>query len=411
LLIDFPALMAALGPFEKDPIVAVAVSGGADSMALALLAQSWGRVVALTVDHQLRPDSTQEAQKVAGWMAARGIPHHILTWDRPRSDQAEARAARYRLLGDWCRQHHVLHLLVAHHQEDQAETLLLRLGRGSGVDGLAAMAPLSFTDDVQILRPLLSVPSANLRSYLRGKDQDWVEDPSNRADRFDRVRWRKIMAAEELSAERLALTAAQMGRARQALEAEQAALAADAITLHDAGFAWLDAGKLRAAPEEIGLRTLAALIRCIGGQGFPPRLEGLSRLYEELDQRRTFGGCVLAPARQGVLVHREARGLAADVPLVSGRWVGWDGRFAFRVQEADGLRLGALDQEMESGEIPKILVPSLPAIKDKHGILAVPPLGYRRAGTLGPAADWGFRPVYPLAGAGFRLVKALARTM
>jgi tRNA(Ile)-lysidine synthase len=410
LLIQFDALMATLGPFEKDPRVAVAVSGGADSMALALLAHDWGNAVALTVDHRLRPESSAEAEQVGSWMAARGIEHHILTWENPKADQAQARAARYRLMGDWCRRHHILHLLVAHHREDQAETLMLRLGRGSGVDGLAAMAAVSFKDDLQILRPLLSVGRDDLRTFLREKRQDWVEDPSNRMDRFERVRWRKIMAANDVSTERLALTAAQMGRARQALEAAQAALAVDAIALHQAGFAWLDPDKLRAAPQEIGLRTLAALIRCIGGEEFPPRLDGLTRAYEGLDQRRTFGGCVLTPRKQGILVHREVRALAPAIPLAAGQWTRWDNRFALRVEQ-EGLTVGALGDGWDSQEIPKSVLPSLPAIADKHGILAVPPLGWLRAGGQFPAADWGFRPVYPLAGAGFRLVKAPARIM
>src|SRR5689334_21506590 len=144
---EFADLMAPLGPFEARSRLAVAVSGGRDSLALALLAAGWcrsvgGEVVGLTVDHRLRPGSGAEARQVGRWLAAAGIAHHILVRRdelAAGSRQAAARAARYALLGDWCRRQGVLHLLVAHQQEDQAETLLLRLGRGSGLEGLAAM--------------------------------------------------------------------------------------------------------------------------------------------------------------------------------------------------------------------------------------------------------------------------------
>ncbi|MBT6442573.1 MAG: tRNA lysidine(34) synthetase TilS, partial [Alphaproteobacteria bacterium] len=139
--------MTPLGPFEPAAHLAVGVSGGSDSLALLLLADRWvrqrgGSVMALTVDHRLRPQSAAEAGLVRSWLAARDIEHRVLTWREPHSVggvQAAARAARLRLLGDWCRRKGVLHLMLAHQLEDQAETLLERLSGGSGVDGLAGM--------------------------------------------------------------------------------------------------------------------------------------------------------------------------------------------------------------------------------------------------------------------------------
>ncbi len=139
--------MATLGPFEATPALAVAVSGGPDSLALAMLAKAWsdargGSLVALTVDHGLRPESTGEARQVGRWLKKRGIPQRILRWDGPKPGsalQAEARSARYALLTGWCRARGILHLLLGHQREDQAETVLMRLERGSGPDGLAAM--------------------------------------------------------------------------------------------------------------------------------------------------------------------------------------------------------------------------------------------------------------------------------
>lgn len=167
---EFAALMEPLGPFERPPRLAVAVSGGADSLALTLLADEWARsrggaVLALTVDHGLRPEAADEARMVGRWLAARGIAHAILHYrgERPVANiQARARALRYRLLLDRCRAEGVVHLLIAHHREDQSETVLLRLGRGSGVSGLAAMRPIMEMPEARILRPLLSIPRARL---------------------------------------------------------------------------------------------------------------------------------------------------------------------------------------------------------------------------------------------------------
>lgn len=422
--------MAALGPFERAPRLAVAVSGGSDSLALTLLAADWareqgGEVVALTVDHRLRSDSRAEAEQTGRWLAARGIAHHILSWQEAESGpglQAAAREARYRLLTGWCREHHVLHLLLGHQRDDQAETLMLRLARGSGVDGLAAMAPCVSHTDLQLLRPLLDFPREDLRDYLRCQGQDWAEDPSNQAERFDRVRWRNFLAEQRIPAERLALTARQLGRARQALEAECAALAAESVTIRGSGHAECDAAPLAAAPDEVALRLLAALARIIGGGDFPPRLDGLERMLDALRAgltgRRTFAGCVFAPQRGGgLLVYREAAKMAPPVDLEAGRETVWDNRFSIRLSGVGEGRWGALGAEAagdfravaEKLGLPRAVLPTLPALMDKRGILAVPPLGWISAETGLTIERWGYTPGFPLAGAGFRLVTSPAR--
>ncbi len=170
-------LMAPFEPFEPSPRIAVAVSGGADSMALALLLASWakarqGSIISIIIDHKLRPDSTVEARLVASRLGALGVENRVLTWRgaKPSSGrQAAARVARYELLCAWCRRHGVLHLSTGHHQDDQAETLLLRVGRSSGLDGLAGMPAVRELADLRLLRPLLSVPKARLEAMLRAR--------------------------------------------------------------------------------------------------------------------------------------------------------------------------------------------------------------------------------------------------
>jgi tRNA(Ile)-lysidine synthase len=409
---DFAALMARLGPFEPRPRIAVAVSGGADSLALALLAAEWavargGEAAALTVDHQLRPTSAAEAAQVAEWLGRHGIPHHILEWQgsKPASDlQAAARQARHGLLGRFCADAGILHLLLGHHREDQAETLLLRLGRGSGVDGLSAMAAVQPTPWGQLLRPLLDVSRDRLAATLKARGQDWVEDPSNRNPAFARVRLRALaplLAAEGLSPARLGATAGRMGRARSALEQAVAAAAVAGTFFHPAGFARLDLAHFRTLPEEVALRLLSRLLLSIGGGAYSPRLERLERLFQELCNgpvvARTLAGCRLAPEGGELLVCREPSRMQGRVALVPGAVVTWDGRFRVEVRAdaAAGLWLGplgvqgwrrvaALMKPARPLALPALVRPSLPTLYSEDGptlygedgISAVPHLGY-----------------------------------
>lgn len=185
----------------KDEVVAVGVSGGADSLALVLQAAEelavFGRkIVALTVDHGLRPTSRLEAEYVAGLMQKYGIEHHILTWTgkKPTTGIEEAaRQARYALIAEWCSQNNVRVLLTAHHAKDQAETFLMRLHRGSGLEGLCGIREYSVREGLVILRPLLAVNPENLRDYLRQRAIVWVEDESNRDTTFLRGKIRQYL--------------------------------------------------------------------------------------------------------------------------------------------------------------------------------------------------------------------------
>ncbi|HEV2550598.1 MAG TPA: tRNA lysidine(34) synthetase TilS [Stellaceae bacterium] len=424
---EFAELMQRFAPFEPSPHLAVAVSGGADSLALTLLADDWARanggtITALTVDHRLRAQSAAEAAQVGAWLARRGIAHRILTRPSEPSGtggiQAAARAARYALLEEWCRAKGVLHLLLAHHREDQAETLLLRLARGSGLAGLAAMAGVFERADCRLLRPLLGVPRARLVATLSAIAQPWIEDPSNHDRAYARVRLRKSAPAlteAGLTPARLAATAARLGKARVTLEAEVATLLAAAVEFHPAGFARLDQTRLTAAPAAVGRRGLAAVLGAVGGAPFAPRSGRLDRLYDELCQElkggRTLGGCRLLPHRGGLLVCREAAAMAPSVALAPGTIVYWDGRFRLYLaaEAPQGLFLGALGAAPVDAarRVPGAVRPSLAALSDKKTVVAVPALGYRRADVEGSwlsASSLSFRPTRPLTGASFTVV-------
>jgi tRNA(Ile)-lysidine synthase len=414
----FGRLLRPLLPRGADAI-AVAVSGGADSMALALLCRDWAakhkiHLQAYTVDHGLRPESAAEARQVARWLKKAGMDCRILTWRgaKPSANRQEAaREARYGLLRDACAKAGIAHLLLAHHREDQAETLLLRALRGSGVDGLSAMQPARMLErDFILLRPLLDVPKADLVATLRKRGQAWIEDPSNANPAFARVRVRRALddlaggdavARAELVAH-LALTARNLARARAALDAAARALLRTMARVEPGGIAWLDIAPLQSADDEIALRALGLLLKTVGGDPLPPRLERLERLLHGLRGKTptpaTLHRCMLRPEKNGtqILVCREARHLPEPIRLVPGSRLPWDGRFEIAVPKtARGLTLAPLGRhrpEDVSSAIPAAAWPTLPAIwrgpaGEGAKLLAVPALGW---GDLPPGLSVTF---------------------
>lgn len=428
---EFAAMMAGLGPFEPRPKLAVATSGGPDSLALALLVAAWGRrrgarLTALTVDHGLRTESAAEARRTSAWLAARKIDHRVLRWRgaKPATGlQAAARRARYRLMVDWCRRHGVGHLLLGHQMEDQAETLLMRLVHGSGLDGLAAMAPTSEIDGIRLLRPLLAVPKARLRSTLRAAGQEWIEDPSNLDPVFTRTRAGRALALiepGELLPGRLARVAERLGRARDALEAATTELLAAQAALDPGGMAVVTAAPLLAAPAEFGIRALSRLLSCVSGADTAPRLERLEQLYRHLGEDgpgrgRTLHGCRVTRRGDAILICREAGRALPPVAVGSGGPVTWDGRFVLRLRTRrgarlpDGLSLGALGAEgwhqliQAAPELrrtgpPAAAARSLPALWCRGMVAVVPHLDYADRAARGwlAALTIEFRPLRPL---------------
>ncbi len=433
--------MARLGGFESKPLLAVGVSGGADSLSLVLLAHDWatrrgGAVLALTVDHGLRPDAAEEAARVGRWLAARGIAHAVLRWEgeKPATGiQAAARMARHRLLAARCQDEGILHLALAHHRDDQAETVLLRFARGSGIDGLAGMAPIRSAGGVRVIRPLLDLPHGRLVATCRAFGQAWIEDPSNRNPVFARARLRAAadaLSAEGLDSERLADTARRAARARAALETATAGLLAEAAEVHPEGWIRLDPRPLAAASEELGLRALVRCVATVGGAPYPPKAEAAERLFAAVVQAafqgttkgKTLGGCCILPRRGHLVIAREPAGATERLNLVPGDSVWWDRRFTVRMgpDGGDPLTVARLGPEgwremrenmrdaMPPGTLPNLPEPvreSLPALWDGQGVKAVPSLGFLRSGST-LSAEVFFTPAAALAGPAFPVVSA-----
>ena len=301
------AVAASVAAAPPGPI-GVAVSGGGDSVALLLLLHRHGGrpLAAVTIDHGLRPESAGEAAAVAALCARLGVPHAVRRWDGAGAGnlQMRAREARRALIADWAREAGVGTVALGHTLDDQAETFLLRLARGSGVDGLAAMAPVAVFDGIVWLRPLLGARRAALRSWLAAEGVGWADDPGNDDPRFDRVRARAalpLLAPLGLGAERLAATAAAMARARAALEAATTELARSSLTAGAAGDVELAADALAGAPAELALRLLAGALCWVSGARYRPRLARLEAALAAVVAGRlghglTLHGCILSGA-------------------------------------------------------------------------------------------------------------------
>lgn len=419
----FADAMAAAGPFEPKPFLALAVSGGSDSMALALLAQRWaqrrkGRCVALIVDHGLRKEAAAEAKLVGRRLRALGIAHRILRWSAPKPAsgiQEAARTARYDLLTGWCRRHGALHLLTAHQSDDQAETVAMRLAHRSGETGLAAMPLVAVRDGVRLVRPLLALRRDALRGLLTARGIAWVDDPSNEDLRFERIRLRRTLTQD--AATRMLARAADAGERRRAQDDTIADLLARVRAMQD-GWLTMPLSLFAGAPRSVARAALERCLLCVSGDEHAPRGERLDRLLAELRQPasfrgRTLGGCCLLRREGSLAICRELAAIAVSVPVAPRGAQRWDGRFDVRIggRRQPGLTirpLGTLEPLPEtlraarrSAGLPGPVAASLPALCDRRGrIVAVPSLGWQQPGrTLAVSVRW--KPGRALAPARF----------
>jgi tRNA(Ile)-lysidine synthase len=326
-----------------------------------------------------------------------GLGAHVLR-DRKatppmRNIQAELRALRYRLLVEACAKFGIADLFLGHTLDDQAETFLQRLARGSGVDGLAAMLPSARHGALNLRRPLLEFSRERLRATLRTRGEIWIDDPSNVDPRHGRARWRRLMPAlaeEGLTRERLARTAGTMARASEALRAAAAALIEAFVIPEPFGSFLLDPAPLRAADQEIGLRALGLALRAMAG-GPPLRLDRLMHIHGQLiaglTRPCTVHGCRILPFRNGLRVVRELRGAAGPLELKPGQRLRFDHRFEVKVARnaPPGLRIEVLGRERwqewaaKCPDVPALVGPTLPAVLDSRGVRALPLCGVFRS--------------------------------
>jgi tRNA(Ile)-lysidine synthase len=388
-------------PLESSRGLVIAVSGGSDSTALLHLIARWHRarvakppLIAVTIDHALRPDSAAEAATVAQTAAALRIPHHILRWDgqKPTGNlQSLAREARYALLAQAARESGADTVVTAHTEDDQAETFLLALQRGSSVYGLAGMRLVRAFDGLKIARPLLSVTRERLRSTLRAEAISWIEDPSNANDRFARVRLRQnkeALVALGLSAQILRQTATRLARAADALDIYIDRLIARTCHVFLGGIIRVDLAGFTDEPAEVRLRAMARLLAGLSGAAYVPRFERLERFAAAFEagltasrpMQRTLGSVTARLViRKGApclwLFAEEGRCRFSPLVIRPGEIVEWDRRIRVSLSQTAHLvevrALGAGARQRlgspEAFEVPSAALATLPALWTPSG--------------------------------------------
>jgi tRNA(Ile)-lysidine synthase len=387
---------------ELPDKVAIATSGGADSMCLALLAAQWAqqfsvKIVCLIVNHNLRAEAGEEAQIIADFLNKQGMESHILEWvgDKPTSGiQNNAREARYCLLCEWCNQHNVEILLTAHNMHDQAETIMMRIQHGTGIDGLAGIPVYTERQGVKIIRPLLRYSRQQILATLQASNWQYIEDPSNSNNKFTRVKIRQLLEkldAENLLANRLNTLASNAARAVSFINKFVNKTLKNIAKKKRLGYITLDFEKFIELEEEIALRVLCRVFNYFNKADYAPRLESLIYVYKQIKHgvkfHITLAGCevkgdgnMITIWRENANMEREARTLQA---LTVGKEMLWDKRFIIK---ADKDNLFVRQTMLEDWQIIKRsltnsvklessrIVYTTPVICDKGGNMVAHPL-------------------------------------
>ena len=412
--IDIKSLNLRFQDFVSYQRIALAVSGGADSIALLHLLHEWKQglhtsdiqtpdIVVLTVDHGLREEAHSEAEWVKDYANTLGYDAEILNWVGEKPDkriQEKAREARYELLVSYCSSHNISILLVAHHLDDQAETVLMRLARGTGVDGLGAMADTIVRGDVEIYRPLLDISKQQLVDYLKAQNIRWVNDPSNDNQSYERVRVRQALEHLEglgIDAEALGKTAKRMRRTRKALDFYVSSALDEFCHFCAEGYCRIDFEALRKTPDEIVLRCLNACLQYVRPTQFPLQLSKIEVLWDCLINsphgQFTLTGSCIEKSKDSLVFAREVRGndcQAIDIHTV-GKFI-WDRRFVVDVfaMPIGNITLQFLTEEgylqikesliLKESErtyiLQKNVRQSLPAFYQDNKVIAVPHVDY-----------------------------------
>ena len=370
----------------------VAVSGGSDSLAMMYLLRDWAeaggpRLHAVTVDHGLRPESAEEARMVAEHAAQLGISHDCLLWegwDGHGNLPDQARRARYRLLANWAGERAINHVVVAHTANDQAETFLMRLAREAGVDGLSAMTAERRHGRVTFCRPALRVTREELRDVLRSRGVDWIDDPTNDDDTYERVRARKVLDALSplgVSAGSLSVVAHHMSEVRNTLY-WYVFLAARELVSFEAGDMLIERKKFRTLQREVSRRLMQSALKWINNAEYGPRGRAMELLMEALrgGNSMTLQGCRVIVEPHQFRIAREYNAVAAqrvDIGEI------WDARWQLTGVVVPGhLEVGALGPgglqqcpDWRAVGLPEVSQLSGPAVWRGDELIAAPLAG------------------------------------
>jgi tRNA(Ile)-lysidine synthase len=378
--LDFPVSEAAIAARSG---VALAVSGGSDSLAIMhLVHEHWRRcglsvpLVVLTVDHGLRHASAEEAEQVTQWSTALDLRHVSLHWqgEKPATGiQAAARQARYNLMSSWCHSAGFDTLLTAHTLNDQAETVAMRKRRTQSAHSLAAIWPETTWQGIALWRPLLKVSREELRAYLRSLGQTWIDDPSNRDRRYERVRVREALMDKDIM--QLAHEAERARAEAQALAGEVTAWCAANSTVSAFGHVQVSRQKLAALSPVLQAEVLRRLIG-LTGSGSTVNRRATATLVAALQAgesfRRSLGGAIVAARQKDILVGREAGRIGQEAVLSESGACLWDGRFLVSGPPGARVRAAGKARPPAVHDLPGFVVEALPVVEIPAGGLVFP---------------------------------------
>jgi len=398
------AVTAHFGPAPPGRL-GVAVSGGSDSVALLHLLNDWRAkggppLRVATVDHGLRAQAADEAAEVARLCKGMGLAHDTLRWagQAARGNLPDAaRRARYCLLAGWARRHGVGDVAIGHTEDDLAETFLMRLARGAGVDGLAAMRGRWQADGVTFHRPMLALGRENLRRTLRARGQGWAEDPTNTDPAYLRPQARTILTALAplgLDGSTLAATARRLSEARAALGACARHAATQIASVEGGDLLWRR-DEFAHLPDETARRLLLAGLAWMTGRDYPPRGAAMTALLAAAREgrRMTLRGCVLSGDPTHLRLTREYRAVARlRVPsgaVWDGRWratapTGGPGRATIAALGAAGLRACP---DWRAGGLPHSSALASPGLWRGGTLIAAPLAGWPNGWRMQPLRD------------------------
>ncbi|MBX9786376.1 MAG: tRNA lysidine(34) synthetase TilS [Alphaproteobacteria bacterium] len=395
--------------------LAIATSGGPDSLALLLLTHDFAtktkkKIIALTVDHGLRATSYKEALYVQKLAQNLGIQHVILKWETEKPTtriQEKAREVRYDLLLKWCKDNQVPTLLLGHHQQDQEETFWLRLSSGSGLDGLTGMKPGVEREGILIYRPLLNFPKERLKATLKAKNQAWIEDPSNESTSYFRGRFRAHLKEEGLTNERLSAVMTKLQEDADFINASLLSSFQKTVKVFEEGYFILQREAFEILHPALAKRMISLLIKWFSRAPYPPRSTQVEGVLKKTREGHSFtvGGAVWIAKPKEFLILRETAAMKEKIPLSSLNEPRlWDNRFwvipslrstvlqkeAFLIP----LENASFAKDTVDSLLPSSVWPTLPAIEVKGKIVSIPHLCYNIENEVNQRKFFYLKPLF-----------------